>query len=374
MGVLFHKRANGLNRVTAGNKTIFDYNDRASMAGPGVMNSFALAYEPLPITGRLRQVPEHFVVDEVLGFVPNGGGEHRWLQIQKCGITTHQVARAVARYASVPQRNVGYSGLKDRNAVATQWFSVLMSGSREPDWNTLNSRSLRIVQSVRHHRKLRRGTHRANRFRVVIRNVEGPDTLLQERLADIQRRGAPNYFGEQRFGYDGNNLRRAERLFAGRRERNRVKRGLYLSAARSWIFNHVLSQRVNAGTWDRLQAGDMAMLDGTRSVFSVRDVDAVLQQRLERGDVHPTGPLAGAGETAVDQGVQQLEAAVMARFPGWDEGLADAGMRHERRSLRLRVGDLRWWATDPGTWMLEFSLQRGQFATAVLRECGRFAS
>ncbi len=371
MDVLFHKRANGLNWMTAGDKTIFDNIGGASMPGHGVMSSFALAYEPLPITGLVRQVLEDFVVEEVLGFVPNGEGEHRWLQIQKCGITTHQVALALARHAHVAQRDVGYSGLKDRNAVATQWFSVPISRSREPDWNTLNAESLRIVQSVRHHRKLRRGTHRSNRFRVVIRNVEGLDTLLQERLALIQWRGVPNYFGEQRFGHEGNNLRHAEQLFAGRRERNQVKRGLYLSAARSWIFNHVLSQRVTAGTWDRLQPGDMAMLNGTRSVFAVQNVDAVLQQRGAHGDVHPTGPLAGAGDSAVGHDVRALEAAVVARFPGWGAGLTDAGMRHERRSLRLPVHELRGWSADAGAWTLEFSLQRGQFATAVLRECGR---
>ncbi len=360
--------------MTTGDKTTFNNHGESKTPDLGMMSSFALAYEPLPITGSVRQVSEDFAVEEELGFAPNGEGEHRWLRIQKTGITTHQVVRVVAEHAGVPQGDVGYSGLKDRNAVATQWFSVLMCGSREPEWHMLNSKSLRIVESVRHHRKLRRGTHRANRFRVVIRNVEGPDTLLQERLAYIQRRGAPNYFGEQRFGRGGNNLRRAEQLFAGRRERNRVKRGLYLSAARSWIFNHVLSQRVNAGTWDRLQPGDMAMLDGTRSVFPVNDMDAALQRRVACGDVHPTGPLAGAGDSTADLHVKALEAAVAARFAGWGAALADAGMRHERRSLRLRVDELRWRSTNPGTWMLEFGLQRGQFATAVLRECGRFTA
>lgn len=357
-----------------GGKAMGANNGETGIPDSGVMCSFGLAYDPLPITGRVRQVPQDFVVEEVLGFVPKGEGEHRWLQIQKRGITTHQAVRAVARLMGVPPCEVGYSGLKDRNAVATQWLSVRVSGSREPDWNLLKSASLRIVQSRRHHRKLRRGTHRINRFRVLIRNVEGMDTLLDERLALIQRLGVPNYFGEQRFGRNGNNLHCAEQLFAGRNDYNRVKRGLYLSAARSWIFNHVLSQRVMAGTWDRLQPGDVAMLNGTRSVFPVNHVDAVLRQRLERGDVHPTGPLAGVGDGAVDHDVRKLEVAVVARFPRWGAGLAVAGLRHERRALRLRVNELRWAVHDSDTWVLEFNLQRGQFATAVLRECGRFVS
>ncbi len=373
MDVLFHKRASGLQRLTTDNSNPFATHRSTSIPHRGIMTPFALAYEPLPIGGMVRQAPEDFVVEEVLGFVPDGEGEHRWLQIQKSGMTTHHLVRAVAEYAGVPQRDIGYSGLKDRNAMTTQWFSVPTSKSREPDWNRFNSQSLRIVQSVRHHRKIRRGTHRGNHFRIVIRSVHGTRTLFHERLAHIQHSGVPNYFGEQRFGREGNNLHRAETLFAGRSERNRVKRGLYLSAARSWIFNHVLSQRVKAGTWNQLQPGDMAILDGTRSVFAVNDVDAELRRRVMSGDVHPTGPLAGAGDSVVGQDVRVLEAAVVARFPGWTVGLADAGLRHERRSLRLPVHELRWLRSNADTWMLEFTLRRGQFATTVLRECGRFA-
>jgi tRNA pseudouridine13 synthase len=153
-----------------------------------------------------------------------------------------------------------------------------------------------------------------------------------------------------------------------------MKRGLYLSAARSWIFNHALSRRVQAGTWDQLQPGDLAMLDGTRSVFPVQAVDPALQERLERGDVDPSGPLPGAGGTGVDCEVRALEGAVMSQFPVWCAGLVDAGMRHQRRSLRLRLQTPRWQRGEAGSLTLEFTLQRGQFATAVLRECGRFVS
>ncbi len=360
--------------VTNGSNPIGDIEGGAGGQDRDVMQPFAHAYDPLPISGLIRQAPEDFVVVEVLGFEPGGEGEHQWLQVEKRGITTRDAARALANHAGTPLREIGYSGLKDRNAVATQWFSVRVRPSKEPDWQALHSNSLRIVESTRHRRKLRRGSHRANRFRVVLRNLDAPSMLLQQRLTAIQRCGVPNYFAAQRFGRAGENLRRAEQLFAGRAERDRFKRGLYLSAARAWIFNHVLSQRVEVGTWDRLQPGDMAMLDGTRSVFPVTDVDAVLQRRVENGDVHPSGPLAGSGDGGVGRDVQALEAAVIGRFSAWDAALADAGLRHQRRSLRVWVDALRWTACASDTWVLEFNLQRGQFATALLRECGRFTA
>ena len=337
------------------------------------MTSFARVFDSLPVAGLVRHHPEDFVVDEVLGFSLGGEGEHVWLQVQKCGVNTQEVAREIARRVGVPVREVGYSGLKDRNAVATQWFSVQISELKEPDWDAVNSNALRILQSVRHHRKLRRGTHRQNRFRIVIRDVHEPASDLLERLEQIRRLGVPNYFGPQRFGHDGNNLRGADRLFAGSFQPKRMKRGLYLSAARSWMFNQVLSERVVNGSWNRLLPGDMAMLDGTRSVFQVSVVDAKLMERVESGDVHPTGPLAGRGASTVGDQVETLETGVLAEFQDWCEGLVRAGLRYERRTLRLWVPDLTWSASAPDAWTLEFTLPQGQFATAVLRECGSFA-
>ena len=60
------------------------------------------------------------------------------------------------------------------------------------------------------------------------------------------------------------------------------------------------------------------------------------------------------------------------RFPGWCQGVAAAGLAHERRSLRLCAADITWHTEGAGTWILAFTLERGQFATAVLRECGDF--
>lgn len=334
------------------------------------MTSFARAFDSLPVTGLIRHQPEDFVVDEMLGFSPSGEGEHLWLQVHKRGINTQDVAREIARHVGVPVREVGYSGLKDRKAVATQWFSVQIGESKQPDWSTVNSDTLRIVQSVQHHRKLRRGTHRGNRFRIMIREVNDAASVFLERLEQIRRLGVPNYFGPQRFGYNGNNLRGADRLFAGLFQPNRMKRGLYLSAARSWMFNKVLSERVVDGSWNRLVPGDLAMLDGTHSVFQVDIVDAKLLGRVETGDVHPTGPLAGGGDSTVKNQVETLEAGVLAEFKDWCEGLVRTGLRHERRALRLWIPDLSWSASAPSKWTLEFTLPRGQFATAVLRECG----
>lgn len=318
---------------------------------------------------RVRARPEDFQVEEVLGLEPDGEGAHALLNIRKRGANTQWVARRLAELAGVRGVDVGFSGLKDRNAVTTQWFSVNLTGVTEPDWQSLVSDDLAILSVTRQRRKLRRGVHRANRFNLVLRDLEGDQADLGRRLTAIGQRGVPNYFGEQRFGRDGGNLDKAWAMLGGElRVRDRHKRGLYLSAARAMLFNRVLSRRVEAACWDRAVPGDVMMLDGSHSIFLIQEVDGVIRDRVEHGDIHPTGPLPGRGESSGTGPAWELETGALAGCEAWCHGLAEHGLKHERRPLRIFARDADWALSSPGTLDLAFTLPAGAFATAVLRE------
>ena len=331
------------------------------------MAAMAYAWGEPSCRGVIRQQAEDFQVDEVLGFDLSGAGEHVCLHIQKRHRNTAEVAQAIARLAGVKSRDVSYAGLKDRHAVTRQWFSVYLANKAEPDWRALASDDVEILATTRHQRKLRRGALQGNRFRLRIRDLQGACGALEERLAKIEAEGVPNYFGEQRFGRA--NLERASAMFEGRiNVRDRGKRGIYLSAARSAIFNTVLSARVADGTWNRAQAGDMMMLAGTHSVFLAETLDDVIAERAQHHDIFPTGPLWGQGEPATRSDVAQLETRVAGQFELYCQGLAKAGMKQERRSLVLLPQALRW-SREDSSLLLEFFLPAGSYATAVLREC-----
>jgi tRNA pseudouridine13 synthase len=218
-------------------------------------------------------------------------------------------------------------------------------------------------------RKLRRGALRGNRFRIVVRELEAEVQGLEQRLQSIAAQGVPNYFGEQRFGRAGSNLRSAGRLFANPRLRlSRQQRGLALSAARALLFNAVLDRRVRAGCWDRALPGDALQLHGSHSYFIAGAVDAELQARLAALDVHPTGPLYGRGTPAPQGEALALESAVLADYPGWLAGLEAAGLEAARRALRLVVEDLQWQRPAADELQLAFALPAGGYATSVLRE------
>ena len=319
-------------------------------------------------SGRLRSEPADFEVEERLGFEPDGEGDHRLLWVQKTDANTEWVARRLAELAQVPQSDIGYAGRKDRRAVARQWFSLPRPRNGEPDWSVLSGEGIEVLAVHAHRRKLRRGTLAGNDFRILIRDLAASDEAIQARIDAIVARGVPNFFGEQRFGRGGGNLARADALFCGAiRRPSRHQQGLWLSAARSQIFNQVLAERLSRGDWDRPQPGDCLNLAGSHSFFRADSIDETLSARCVALDLHPTGPLWGAGEPSTGAEVRILEEATAARFPGWPEGFARYDLRQERRALRLQVQGLAWIRRETGV-QLSFELPAGSYATAVLRE------
>lgn len=331
------------------------------------MSEVPFAHGGPPLRGRMRAAPEDFEVDEVLGFEADGAGEHAWLHIEKRVANTEWVAQQLARAAGIAPMSVGFSGLKDRHAVTRQTFSVHLPGRADPDWHALEIEGVRILDTSRHSRKLKRGVHRGNRFRIRLCELDGDREVTEQRIDQVARHGVPNYFGKQRFGRDGENLRSAQALFAGARM-GRSQRGFALSAARSYLFNLVLAQRVEQATWNQALDGEVWMLAGTHSIFGPQPLDEDLRERLRRHDIDPTGPLWGSGELRSSGEVESIERSVAQSETAFADGLAANELRQERRSLRLHAGELQHeWSPD-GSLVLMFSLPSGAFATSVVRE------
>jgi tRNA pseudouridine13 synthase len=322
----------------------------------------------------LRATPEDFRVDEVLGFAADGDGPHALLQVRKRGANTEWVARELARAVGCKPFDVGFAGLKDRNAVTTQHFTVPRGRRAAEELAALRGEGYEVVSSVAHRRKLPRGALEANRFEIVVREFHADPAALESRAALIAAQGVPNYFGPQRFGRDAGNL--ASILSGGDatgqhgRSRKGGDGGFVLSAARSLVFNAILSERVSAGTWNRLLAGDVANLDGRGSSFRVDVLDADLARRCEQGELHPTAALPGEGESRAAGEVLVLEQAVLGRFPEVTSLVHAARVAMDRRALRVRARDFE--CRHDGTSLhLRFTLPKGAFATTLLRELVR---
>lgn len=309
---------------------------------------------------------DDFFVDEELPFEPDGeGGEHLYVHIEKHGENTDWVAGELARHAGIKRQAVSYAGRKDRQAVTRQWFCVTLPGMADPVWTGLPP-SIKVLKQARHLRKLRTGTLKSNFFRITLREVEADKGQLESLLKTISEKGVPNYYGAQRFGFGGRNLNKALAMFQGKFRANRNKRSVYISAARSWLFNEILSERVGQGNWDQYIAGDVIGFYDSNSL--ILEPEADIQQRIDTGDVSPTAALWGRGRLSVREQVQALEEQVAHKSPEICDGLENVGLNQERRVTCLLPREMNWHWQDEKTLVLEFRLPKGCFATSVLKE------
>tara|TARA_B100000959_G_scaffold287060_1_gene369013 strand:+ start:26798 stop:28006 length:1209 start_codon:yes stop_codon:yes gene_type:complete len=327
----------------------------------------------------LRQHCADFRVDEELGFAPSGSGEHLLVRIGKTDVSTTEVARRLAAIAGTRLADIGYCGMKDKRAVCSQWFSIPLAIADEKLLSKLEDSAVEILETQRNNRKLKIGSHKANHFEILLRDCRGSQSLFDDRLDLLRAGGVPNYFGPQRFGRDLSNLSQARQLFessrrSGTKSPGRHRRGMLFSAVRAYLFNQLLSQRLEQGNWNHYVDGDVVNLDGTNRHFLVDagSWDESLQQRLMDFDIHLSGPLPGAmvakdkyqsvGKTA------DIEEAVLSQYPELLDGLVRFGLKAARRPLRFRPGDLRGSWLEPASLQLQFTLPRGAYATSLLRE------
>jgi len=340
-----------------------------------------------------------FVVEEVPLYPTDGVGSHTYFLVEKAGLTTQQAVRDIAHALNVRRHEIGFAGMKDARAVTRQWMSV---EHIDPERVArLDMPRLRILQTARHTNKLRLGHLKGNRFVIRVRQTV-TDRLaeLQDALERLVRRGVPNYFGVQRFGYRGDTwrvgraivrrqLEEAIDLILGRpdehergrprRARELYDRGDYAGAAKAWprlfhterraakvlartggdrrrafgsidkstrsfyisayqshLFNSIVARRLPMGL-DRVQTGDLAWLHASGAVFRVIDATAE-QPRADGFEISPTGPLFGYRMTPASGEPGQMEADLLA-----SEGLAPDAFRNTiprtkggRRPLRYR--------------------------------------
>ena len=329
--------------------------------------------------GQLRSEMADFKVFEQLPFQSCGEGEHLFIHIRKTGANTVFVARQLAKYFDVKEFLVTYAGLKDRFAVTEQWFGVHVPGKQVYDLSDLDIEGVEVLSYERHNKKLRIGALTGNRFELTLRKVTEVEAL-EQRWKEIAQHGVPNYFGEQRFGIDGGNMEKARSLFSGTKVKDKKKRGMYLSAARSFIFNSIVHQRIEHQRFNQLTAGDVCMLAGTQSVFLIDTVDDTLTNRYIDKDIDITAPMWGAGDLMTTGEVQIFEQQIADANQDLCQGLPRFGLKQERRRIRLCISDTKidieksTEVNQQGndkvthTVTLSFFLPAGCYATTVLRE------
>jgi tRNA pseudouridine13 synthase len=328
--------------------------------------------------GSIKTTPEDFVVEEIPAYEPSGEGDHLYVLFTKRGLTTDEAAGRIARATAVPMRDVGIAGMKDKVAVTTQTISLPVppkgGAELEAKVGDLSLEGITIHGARRHTNKLRTGHLYGNRFAIVVRGVERERVEeVVTTLEAVGREGLPNAFGAQRFGREKDNAERARAWLSGRAPapRDGRLRRLLFSALQAELFNRVLGERVERGSWAIPLVGDLVKRRHSHALF------------LWTGDVtdqddapSPTGPMFGAKMREPEGEPLELERAILRENLGEGVDLVSARALGEgtRRPLRLWVDELRIERLAPGDGegqtgvglKLYFVLPKGGYATSVL--------
>lgn len=306
-----------------------------------------------------KQIPADFVVNEILDWAFRGEGEHLFLQIEKTNANTVWVAKQLAKFYQVPPRDVGYSGLKDRYAVTTQYFSVRLPGIKPGQYELPQNDEFHVISHVLHDKKLKRGYHRYNDFCIRLRGVDDSVATInhvETTLSAIRQRGCPNLFDRQRFGHHEDNLKRLVQWINGEIAlRKRQDKNFVLSALRASVFNEQLATRVQSQTWDKIIEGDVLILDGSQSHFCVESVDEAIQARAAEHDLHPAGILVGE-DSEFSQQTPRLNTLMRREH-----------LRPAYRPLRLSVKQLSYQRQEDG-YVIQMRLPRGAYASGVIKQ------
>jgi tRNA pseudouridine13 synthase len=319
--------------------------------------------------GALRTVPEDFVVDEVPAYPPSGAGDHVFVRIEKRGLTTAQAVQRIARALGVNERDVGVAGMKDRHAVTRQWLSLPPPVTPEQA-TALALEDVRVLEAARHGHKLRTGHVRANRFVLRVRGAVADAEARAKAILDVLSRppGVPNFYGEQRFGREGDNAARGREMLAGGKPpRDKKLARLLVSALQSELFNAWLTARMADGLYVRVLAGDVLHKIGG-GMFTCED-PATDEPRLLAGELVVTGPMFGDKMRAAVGDAGAREDAILAAAGLTRESFAPIRAIAEgtRRDASIQVGEPSVTA-DGETLEVAFTLPGGAYATTVMRE------
>lgn len=339
-------------------------------------------FQPLPyltgdlsgIGGTLKSTPEDFIVEEIPAYEPSGSGEHLFLWVEKREVSAEQLTKHLSCNLNIPRSDIGMAGMKDRQAVSRQYVSVPVFCER--DLEKLPSDRIRILRFTRHGNKLKTGHLKGNRFSILLRDVPADALPKAQKIAErLQAAGFPNYFGDQRFGRDGETLELGLKLLRGERKERQIPRArrkflvrLALSAVQSELFNQVLAKRLRDRLIDRVLSGDVMQVTQTGGLFVVED-QPTEEARFFAGETVTTGPLFGPKMREPEGEVLLREEAVLQnarlsrehfrKFPKLTPGARRAFLvRPESLEIRQEAEGLR----------MEFTLPSGVYATMLLRE------
>ncbi len=334
-----------------------------------------------------KQSKEDFVVTEIPLYEFSNEGEHLIIKFRKKDLTTWDALSIFANHFACKNRDIGYAGLKDKNAMTIQYISI--HKKFEEKLSSFSHEQIKILETTYHNNKIKIGHLKGNKFFIRLKRVNLVNARkIEQVLGQLASLGMPNYFGFQRFGIEQNNYEKGEAIINGTlKQKDRKLKQMYINAYQSYLFNNWLSKRIEISklieTFDakeiykkvslplelvksmkkqahplKIVSGDLMSHYPYGKIFYAQDLEAEAEKFYNQDRV-PTGLLSG-------KRVKKAEAEALIFEEEFIKNIPEDGAR---RFAWVFPKEIESNYKEEKNWMeLQFYLPKGSYATEFIAE------
>ncbi len=327
------------------------------------------------IGGKIKEKLEYFKVDEVMLYPCSGNGEHLFINITKKNLTSKQIQKILSEKFNLQLRDIGLAGLKDKHSISSQVFSLNLKGKKIDEKEVkekTEEKNIKFNWMKYHNNKLKPGHLLGNNFEVIISDLkldENNKNNFKKVISEIKEKGIPNYYGKQRFGINQDNWKKGKQIIKDNFNiREKWLRKFLISSYQSYLFNNYLSERINKRLFGKILVGDIVKKHDTGGVFIVEEKNYEQEKkRFDNKEISFTCPIYGKKMKKAERLAEKLEQEILEKEKLTEKDLQKLG-RGSRRIGRIFPGKLKFKLLGKGKIKLSFFLQKGSFATVLLRE------
>ena len=300
-----------------------------------------------------------------------------WCEVEKKDIDHFTAMKELTMRLGKRPFDIGYAGTKDKRAITSQRISIY-----NPDLEKLkafNHPNIILKNFKWNKRKIKIGYLESNHFRIILRDIDKKGAMvITKHIRNLD--WFPNYFGPQRFGKNGNNVK-IGKLLLKRKFKEAVKEIAEDSNRQAEYLEYHLKQNPEdyVGALKRLERKNMLMY--VNSVQS-RMFNEILETALEEGQSftkqgQTSCLLIGYKTRFFDGRLGEIEQQVLAshNLTLEDFDIKEIPYLRIKGSFRkavTEIKDLQLETEDDGEFegskkiILEFTLPSGVYATTFL--------
>jgi len=303
----------------------------------------------------LKHLPEDFIVKEIINVKTEDNGPYSYFILKKKNYNTVEAIEKIADRLNIQAKFIGFAGNKDKKAITEQLISI----KTNKKITSLKLNNIDLGYTGKGNEPVSLGSHEGNQFIITIRNLTSKEINNLKKI-NKNEMSIPNYFGEQRFG--GNNedigraiikkdFRKASELgglksnnndyISALRKINKKVLTLYLHAYQSYLFNKTIDQYLKNNKNKSMKNIKIPVI-GFGTETSNNQLGKIINNILKKEKIF-------------------LRDFIIREMP-------ELSSEGTERDLFIEIKDFKIREMEKDKAVVSFSLPKGSYATVVIKE------